>query len=1116
MSGEAAELAFVATMRDEASAVARQARKAMDGVGGATKPITTKLDVDASGAKGAADEAKRALEGIEPAARKVGDDAGAGLVDRLTGGISGAKGKIVGAFTALGLGAALSETLDADAATDKLAASLGATPKQAQRYGKLAGDLYAGAWGGSLEEVSAAVGAVKTSFDDLGNGAGLRNASIQALDFATIFDTEVSRAAQAAGLAVKSGLAKNATEAFDLLTAASQRVPVELREDVIDASNEYGQFFASLGYDGEAAFSVLAAGAQKGMFGIDKAGDAVKEFTIRATDMSESSKGAYKTIGLDAKTMANQILAGGDTAQKATGKVIDGLLGIKNPAKQANTAIALFGTPLEDLNVKDIPAFLKSLQGAGGELGKVQGASARAGAALNDNARTNLVSFGRQAKMYLVNMIGGEVLPALSDVAASLATNFGPAVTKAGDLIKSTTGFFQEHETVARTLAIVIGVLAVATGAHAAVLAVGAAGGMAAWLRGTRLISAATKVWAAVQWVMNAALAANPIGLTVIAIIALVAALVLAWRKSDQFRAVVLATWGAIKAGVSAAVGAVKGAIGGAWSWIKSTTAKTWGAIKGATSATWNAIRSAVGKAVAGVQSVIRSVFAAISKVISTYVAVWRAVITTAWKVISAVVRGAIAVVRSIVVGGFSAIRGAISSAMNAARSVVSNAWGAIKGAVSKGVSNVVDLARGMIGRTKAALGGAGTALISVGQDLIRGFIGGIGDMADQVLGAVENVIGGAKAKAKALLGINSPSRVFRQIGAWTVQGFVKGLDGGRKSVDVTLGKLFGQVGAFYRKRIKNDKAAEGATKRVLGRLRDEANAIRKNAAAYDALVGKLKRARTYAADLTKATLEASKVTSIDETNGAPITAGFIVQGLRDKVAAIRAFRKDLATLRDRKLSREAIAQIEAQGYEEGAAYASALATGTDQQIRDVGQAQAKIRSEAEKLGTESVAGIVRGVQSDIAKVEKVGRRLALALRRAIRKALGINSPSRKLAEDGGHTAAGLAKGILDNVGQAEHAAAVMAARVSAAAVPTIPQLASMANASARLSPVMRSAETITIRHEVVSPDGSVSKMTAAQVADLIARDPKSASKLAAVFAVARRRRASNTISASS
>jgi hypothetical protein len=58
---------------------------------------------------------------------------------------------------------------------------------------------------------------------------------------------------------------------------------------------------------------------------------------------------------------------------------------------------------------------------------------------------------------------------------------------------------------------------------------------------------AASKVMAAGQWLLNAALTANPIGLVVVGIAALAAGLVLAYKKSETFRNIVNGAFGAIK-----------------------------------------------------------------------------------------------------------------------------------------------------------------------------------------------------------------------------------------------------------------------------------------------------------------------------------------------------------------------------------------------------------------------------------------------------------------------------------------------------------------------------------------------------------------------------------------
>jgi hypothetical protein len=56
---------------------------------------------------------------------------------------------------------------------------------------------------------------------------------------------------------------------------------------------------------------------------------------------------------------------------------------------------------------------------------------------------------------------------------------------------------------------------------------------------GSLAVKVATAAWTAAQWLLNAALTANPIGLVVVAIAALVAGLILAYQKSGTFREIV-------------------------------------------------------------------------------------------------------------------------------------------------------------------------------------------------------------------------------------------------------------------------------------------------------------------------------------------------------------------------------------------------------------------------------------------------------------------------------------------------------------------------------------------------------------------------------------------------
>jgi phage-related protein len=86
----------------------------------------------------------------------------------------------------------------------------------------------------------------------------------------------------------------------------------------------------------------------------------------------------------------------------------------------------------------------------------------------------------------------------------------------------------------------------------------------------TTVWSAVTKVAAAAQWLLNAALDANPIGLVIIAIAALAAGLVIAYKKSETFRNIVDATFSFLGKVVPQVLGAVVGFVKSHWGLIVS------------------------------------------------------------------------------------------------------------------------------------------------------------------------------------------------------------------------------------------------------------------------------------------------------------------------------------------------------------------------------------------------------------------------------------------------------------------------------------------------------------------------------------------------------------------
>jgi phage-related minor tail protein len=505
---------------------------------------------------------------------------------------------VAGAAIGLAVAASAVSALDIDAAGDKLAGQLGATAEEAGRFGKVAGDLYAGAWGESIGQVNDAVGAVVTSIDGMRSATAdaLQDMTARALDFSTAFNVDVASATQYASSLISNKLARDGTHAFDLLTAASQKVPTALVGDLLEVGNEYGQFFHMIGFSGEEAFALLANSAGKGAWGIDKAADVVKEFGILATELDGAPADAFKTLGFDAHQMANALLAGGDQAKAAFDKTVAALLQVKDPARQAQLALDLFGAPLEDMSKGEIPEFLKALGASRSSLGEVAGASDKLGKTLNDNAKTELTAFKRQAEAALVNVLADAV-----------------------PLLQSTGTFLKENATWVKPLAIGLGILAVVIGT----------------------IIVLTKIWTAVQMAYNVVAAMNPIGLIVLAIIALIAIIVLIATKTTWFQTIWEAVWGAIKAAAefvfnwivggwkfvfNTVVGILKlwwTVFSGFWGKVGQIAADTWNWIIGKITGFVGFVKGLPGKIANAAKGMWNGIVSAFKSAINTLIRLW-------------------------------------------------------------------------------------------------------------------------------------------------------------------------------------------------------------------------------------------------------------------------------------------------------------------------------------------------------------------------------------------------------------------------------------------------------------------------------------------------------------
>ncbi|MEL0580129.1 phage tail tape measure protein [Pectobacterium punjabense] len=301
---------------------------------------------------------------------------------------------------AFGLGSAalyaesrlIAPSVQADGHGARIAAQTGGNTADGQQYTRVIKEVNASGVSNDINQIADAVAAARSTLGALGEvgETELTRISRKALDVQQALGGDAAESIQIAAIMMKNGLAKNSDEAFDLMVSGMQRVSAQMRGELPEILHEYSTHFRNMGFSGSEAMTLLVDMAQQGKFALDKTGDAVKEFSIRGSDMSKASIEAYDAAGLNAAKMSTAIASGGDKARVAMQKTANGLLKIKDPAERANAAIALFGTPIEDLSIDQIPKFLAALAGTENKFGDVSGAADRMGDTLRDNLQGDI------------------------------------------------------------------------------------------------------------------------------------------------------------------------------------------------------------------------------------------------------------------------------------------------------------------------------------------------------------------------------------------------------------------------------------------------------------------------------------------------------------------------------------------------------------------------------------------------------------------------------------------------------------------------------------------------------------------------------------------------------
>ena len=307
------------------------------------------------------EQAEDAMDGVDDDAKKVGD-----ALEKLGGDADNSNGKVgelleklkeltgldlkdlglagAAAGAAAGVKQGMETADEQTAARGQMAAYTGKTGEELAMLEEMGKDVYRQGYGEDLMDASQGV-ATLYSYTKA-EGEALQEATQIAFRMRDVFGHDIPESAHTAQQ-MMTVFGISAEEAYGLMAAGAQE-GADKNGNLLDTINEYAPYYEKAGKSAAEFMGTLTAGSEAGIYDVDKIGDAMKEFTVRITDGSETTKEALKGLGVETLDLPSKFAQGGEAASAAFDMIIDKLLAIEDPLTRNQTGVALFGTQWED------------------------------------------------------------------------------------------------------------------------------------------------------------------------------------------------------------------------------------------------------------------------------------------------------------------------------------------------------------------------------------------------------------------------------------------------------------------------------------------------------------------------------------------------------------------------------------------------------------------------------------------------------------------------------------------------------------------------------------------------------------------------------------------------
>lgn len=211
--------------------------------------------------------------------------------------------------------------------------------------------------------------------------------------------------------------------------------------------------------------------------------------------------------------------------------------------------------------------------------------------------------------------------------------------------------------------------------------------------------------------------------------------------------------WNAITSFFSTALSTIKTTLSKAWSEIKSNASSSWNSVKTSVTSAFNTAKESVVNAATNLKSSLSNAWTTM-----------KTNATQAWSNIKSSLSSTIASIRSDAENKVNSMRTSIQNAWSSITSATSSAWTNIKSSVTSRWNSLYNSFNS-------------TNWYSVGSNICSGIANGINSGWSWLKNTVTGLASRLLAAAESRLGINSPSRVFRdEVGRFISLGIAEGI----------------------------------------------------------------------------------------------------------------------------------------------------------------------------------------------------------------------------------------------------------------------------------------------------------------------------------------------------